>query len=651
MHGSVSRSHLSTVSVDSPTTRRSSGAARLAHAHTDSASCLRHAGANIARTSTLDDLRASASAISLSLSLSLSSPTGSSRVRPSQRGGCRSGSIAAEVRLKEAIERARVAERLIRSDTDREDRIDAEASIDRSISSLAETLFSVLADAKESAMTSELHAQLAAALERLVFSEQTRIVTSDGAARLDRLTHYELNLLHARNDDHWRRHVTGLSAREMEMQQQIERLTKENEDLNADIVTFARDRQQMQDHSRELERTIQSLDGRLHIAQTEFESLGVQMAALQSGFSQQQELLLQSRHELASARQSADLNRTVAVHQEATDALQSQVHDAEVALLKMEEEVQTINRLYYGTLKNCHRAIQKKDALATELAEAREQIAQLSQTRDEILRPFTPRPDWRAILRDHPCDLTPTFLVTASLPTADQLHGILSHLPKKDDEIAMHVRTIEQTIDVQNQTKRDLAKAKRDLEIAIRTGLANANSGRAGADSSQRVGMTTYVYTKPKSTSRYFVGLGTGKDVPPYLRCTGKIRNRHLTKKDTELIVREVWAKKMLHDRERGRLDLNLADFLFVFLKNKYGLTSLVAESGYNLADALDRYRWDSDCELFLKILIGEIRYDHTTDTERGPMHSARSLPLTDSLSSSPSSLFCSSLLQRRGVL
>lgn len=70
--------------------------------------------------------------------------------------------------------------------------------------------------------------------------------------------------------------------------------------------------------------------------------------------------------------------------------------------------------------------------------------------------------------------------------------------------------------------------------------------------------------------------------------------------------MREVWTRKMAHDKERGRLDMNLADFYYWHLQQKcctavhllasgcvfrYGLQSLIAEWSYNVFDGLERYR------------------------------------------------------------
>lgn len=39
----------------------------------------------------------------------------------------------------------------------------------------------------------------------------------------------------------------------------------------------------------------------------------------------------------------------------------------------------------------------------------------------------------------------------------------------------------------------------------------------------------------------------------------------------------------------------------------KYGVPAAIAEAGYNLIDALSRYQYDADCELFEKIIFGDL--------------------------------------------
>ena len=52
---------------------------------------------------------------------------------------------------------------------------------------------------------------------------------------------------------------------------------------------------------------------------------------------------------------------------------------------------------------------------------------------------------------------------------------------------------------------------------------------------------------------------------------------------------------------------ISLADYAYIFLLEKFdGKQALMAEFGYNMVDALERYVADSDCKIFLLILQGE---------------------------------------------
>jgi hypothetical protein len=52
---------------------------------------------------------------------------------------------------------------------------------------------------------------------------------------------------------------------------------------------------------------------------------------------------------------------------------------------------------------------------------------------------------------------------------------------------------------------------------------------------------------------------------------------------------------------------LPLGECLFRFLKKQFGIQSMIAEMGYNMLDALQRYQYDADCELFFNILQGNV--------------------------------------------
>ena len=56
---------------------------------------------------------------------------------------------------------------------------------------------------------------------------------------------------------------------------------------------------------------------------------------------------------------------------------------------------------------------------------------------------------------------------------------------------------------------------------------------------------------------------GTGPSVPKYLSFDGPVRNRHLGKRDTLLLIRDIWREKAAVDAEVGmRVSLFLSDAL-----------------------------------------------------------------------------------------
>lgn len=127
------------------------------------------------------------------------------------------------------------------------------------------------------------------------------------------------------------------------------------------------------------------------------------------------------------------------------------------------------------------------------------------------------------------------------------------------------------------------------------------------------------------------IGMGAGLDVPKLFRLTGKIRNKHMSKRDTERLVHEVWRERLHSQVISTNKDNDLVDFLGQHLQKKMGIAAAVVEVkeqkkenshqcyyhdmffflfvqlGYNFLFSLWKYQWDADCELFLKVLTGEL--------------------------------------------
>ncbi|KAK0048078.1 translin-associated factor X-interacting protein 1 [Biomphalaria pfeifferi] len=105
----------------------------------------------------------------------------------------------------------------------------------------------------------------------------------------------------------------------------------------------------------------------------------------------------------------------------------------------------------------------------------------------------------------------------------------------------------------------------------------------------------------------YFDPQGTGAEVPIYLRYDQPVRNRRLSKRDTALLVRDIWRTKSVKDAERtDGTRQNMGEFLFDYLKTRFPLEQIVIEWGYNLHDACQRFAHDDVIGLFGRVLNGE---------------------------------------------
>ncbi|CAG5134361.1 unnamed protein product [Candidula unifasciata] len=105
----------------------------------------------------------------------------------------------------------------------------------------------------------------------------------------------------------------------------------------------------------------------------------------------------------------------------------------------------------------------------------------------------------------------------------------------------------------------------------------------------------------------YFDPQGTGPEVAEYLRCDQPVRNRRLSKRDTVLLIRDIWRTKSAKDAERtDGSRQNMGEFLAEYLKSRFPLEQIVLEWGYNLHDACQRYANDEIIGLFWSVLNGE---------------------------------------------
>ena len=121
--------------------------------------------------------------------------------------------------------------------------------------------------------------------------------------------------------------------------------------------------------------------------------------------------------------------------------------------------------------------------------------------------------------------------------------------------------------------------------------------------------------TKFQSPWTHFEGLGNESSVPIYLRTEGKIQNILLSKRDTELIINEIWITRENLLKKSGNFQQEKFDEFFNnYLYERFKDKNRVVEFAYNFVDALKKYYRDSDCRLFSLVLNGEISEEVRND-------------------------------------
>ncbi|KAJ3368846.1 Translin-associated factor X-interacting protein 1 [Kappamyces sp. JEL0680] len=110
------------------------------------------------------------------------------------------------------------------------------------------------------------------------------------------------------------------------------------------------------------------------------------------------------------------------------------------------------------------------------------------------------------------------------------------------------------------------------------------------------------------SDDEYFAGKGIHAAIPKFLRTKQKVLNRKLSRQSTLLLVKDVWEAKLVYDAAQVGTVTSLPDFLYLYLKKRFGNQEVLCEWGYNLQDACNRYKDMSvDCMYFGLVLSQEL--------------------------------------------
>ena len=84
-----------------------------------------------------------------------------------------------------------------------------------------------------------------------------------------------------------------------------------------------------------------------------------------------------------------------------------------------------------------------------------------------------------------------------------------------------------------------------------------------------------------------FPSMGNGADIPRVFRTNGKVRNKNVTKRQTEMLVKEIWKVRMAN-RKAGKTGVDLVEMIFLHLQKTKGLLQAVIEASQSLPPGED---------------------------------------------------------------
>ena len=295
----------------------------------------------------------------------------------------------------------------------------------------------------------------------------------------------------------------------------------------------------------------------------------IESAALSSGFTTEQRLMKVSK----DLHDSLELNDKLQNQLEnVTKALaEARDHHAQLATKFGRCDKERVSVLAdYQKTRTQYRTLRKRMRQGTKIG------GDGTKMDPDSGRPLTARPEWDEVQRALPQMPFETRAIVTSGTTAaaSMMTEWLTKLAHdlKEAEAALPWKT-------ENEERMEEMRRQRAAEA----------SGDAGF------------------TGKWFVCQGTGANVPKFLRFNGKVRNRMMSKRDTEIFIKEFWDHKIKADLRPKAKKLSVQEHIHNFMKGRFGVQATIAEFAYNFCDALQRYRSDADCEIFHQILFGEL--------------------------------------------
>lgn len=366
-----------------------------------------------------------------------------------------------------------------------------------------------------------------------------------------------------------------------ELEAEKAKMMEEQARWKADLLDRERDVLSIDERMRQLEKQVREAETLNADLAAKLEDANDRAARSKSEVRSSREELKQLRKELLHSKEDMQRMRT-AGHMQQVEAEELE----KLRLTSAETQKELVNALVNLEKEREFSATSVPGDQYTTALKHIDELKRKLNAANAPTRALTPRPDWRKL---NPFDRVTTEGKTVDL--VNELCGELKVLKKKTEEL--------------KEMDAKLAEAKSLLEPEPEAGDPYAGNFLAAVDQQATVAEGE----DGESTGKEILmpSLGSGPELPRFLRFSKDIRVQPMNKRTTELFMEEVWECKQKSDAAR-KIPYSLHEFLYQHLRIKHkSQHAQVAEFGYNFYAALQQYNYDADVEMFLKVLTGAI--------------------------------------------
>ena len=151
-----------------------------------------------------------------------------------------------------------------------------------------------------------------------------------------------------------------------------------------------------------------------------------------------------------------------------------------------------------------------------------------------------------------------------------------------------------------------LVKAKEELQDVrkeVRTHEVDTLDGNENNARTEALLQTRREAEMQSPSEKFLVCRGNAPNVPLYLRATGKVENRNLSRAEIVVLLSEFWEARGASEKSRN---VALDEFLDNWFRRKFPGKDRVINA-YNIMYGVGRFSFDTDCHMFTSIIDGSL--------------------------------------------